>query len=85
MIMWRWILRLRSNYARAAGLPHIDISRIEESIGILKSSGIPYEFRTTVVKGIHTVAEFEKSVNGLRDALRIIFRITKRMKTACTG
>ena len=31
----------RDNYARAAGLPHIDISRIEESIGILKSSGIP--------------------------------------------
>lgn len=58
--MWRWILRLRSNYARAAGLPHMDISRIEESIGILKSSGIPYEFRTTVVKGIHTVGEFKE-------------------------
>ena len=42
----------RDNYARAAGLPHMDISRIEESI--------PYEFRTTVVKGIHTVVEFEK-------------------------
>ena len=50
----------RDNYARAAGLPHMDISRIEESIGILKSSGIPYEFRTTVVKGIHTVGEFEE-------------------------
>ena len=55
----------RDNYARAAGLPHIDISRIEESIGILKSSGIPYEFRTTVVKGIHTVAEFEKIGKGI--------------------
>jgi pyruvate formate lyase activating enzyme len=50
----------KDNYARAAGLPYIDISRIEESIGILKSSGIPYEFRTTVVKGIHTVGEFEE-------------------------
>ena len=49
----------KDNYARAAGLPHIDISHIEESIGILKSSGIPYEFRTTVVKGIHRVEEFE--------------------------
>ena len=49
----------RDHYARAAGLPHMDISRIEESIGILKSSGIPYEFRTTVVKGIHRVEEFE--------------------------
>ena len=49
----------RQNYASAAGLKTMDISRIEESIGILKSSGIPYEFRTTVVKGIHTVEEFE--------------------------
>ena len=50
----------RDNYARAAGLPHIDISRIEESIGILKSSGIPYEFRTTVVKEFIPWREFEK-------------------------
>ena len=49
----------RQNYASAAGLKTMDISRIEESIGILKSIGIPYEFRTTVVKGIHTVEEFE--------------------------
>lgn len=50
----------RENYARAAGLPNMDLSRIEESIGILKSSGIPYEFRTTVVKGVHTIEEFEE-------------------------
>ena len=50
----------RENYARAAGLKNMDLSRIEESIGILKSSGIPYEFRTTVVKGVHTVEEFEE-------------------------
>ncbi len=49
----------RENYASAAGLKQIDLSRVEESIGILKSSGIPYEFRTTAVKGIHTVEEFE--------------------------
>lgn len=49
----------RENYATAAGLRHMDLSRIEESIAILKSSDIPYEFRTTVVKGIHTVEEFE--------------------------
>ena len=50
----------RENYAKAVGLKTMDLSRIEESIGILKSSGIPYEFRTTVVKGIHTVEEFEE-------------------------
>ena len=26
----------------------------------MKNCGIPYEFRTTVVKGIHTVEEFEE-------------------------
>ena len=50
----------RDNYATATGLAHMDLSRIEESVGILKSSGIPYEFRTTVVKGIHRVEEFEE-------------------------
>ena len=50
----------RENYAKTVGLRNMDISRIEESIGILKSSEIPYEFRTTVVKGIHTVEEFEE-------------------------
>lgn len=49
----------RKNYARAAGVSNLDLARIEESVGILKSCEIPYEFRTTVVKGIHTVEEFE--------------------------
>ena len=47
------------NYARAAGCPDLDLSRIRESIGILKSGRVSYEFRTTVVKGIHTVEEFD--------------------------
>lgn len=49
-----------SNYGRAAGCEKLDFSRVEESIGILKKSGIPYEFRTTVVKGIHSLEEFEE-------------------------
>ncbi len=46
------------HYAEAAGCPGLDFSRIEESIHILKNCGIPYEFRTTVVQGLHTVEEF---------------------------
>lgn len=49
----------KENYARAAGVLNMDLSRIEESVAILKSSKIPYEFRTTVVKGIHSIEEFE--------------------------
>lgn len=49
----------KSNYARAAGLEMPEISLLEESVAIIQSSGIDYEFRTTVVRGIHRVEEFE--------------------------
>lgn len=52
------------NYGRAVGASTtattFDTSPIEESIGLLKKSSIPYEFRTTVVKGIHREEEFEE-------------------------
>ncbi|MCM1058097.1 MAG: anaerobic ribonucleoside-triphosphate reductase activating protein [Firmicutes bacterium] len=47
------------NYKKAAGCPELDFTRIAESISILKGCKIPYEFRTTVVQGIHTVSEFD--------------------------
>lgn len=50
----------KENYAVAAGVEDLDISRIEESVGILKGDKVPYEFRTTVVKGIHSIEEFEE-------------------------
>ncbi|MBR0303179.1 MAG: anaerobic ribonucleoside-triphosphate reductase activating protein, partial [Clostridia bacterium] len=46
------------NYAKAAGIRRLDVSLIERSIDIIKSSGVGYEFRTTAVKGIHTPGDF---------------------------
>jgi pyruvate formate lyase activating enzyme len=46
------------NYARAVGLPDIDLSKIQESINFLMENHTDYEFRTTAVKGIHTVDDF---------------------------
>lgn len=43
-------------YATACGV-EVDEAKIEKSIEILKSSGIEHEFRTTVVKGIHTAED----------------------------
>jgi pyruvate formate lyase activating enzyme len=40
-------------YNKAAGVK-VNLKDIKKSIEILKSSGIDYEFRTTVVPGIHT-------------------------------
>jgi len=50
----------RERYAAAAGAPSIHMERIEESVEFLKSGAVPYEFRTTVVKELHTAADFEK-------------------------
>jgi pyruvate formate lyase activating enzyme len=43
-----------ADYAKTVGMDSIDISAVERSKEILLSRSIDYEFRTTVVKGIHT-------------------------------
>lgn len=48
----------RENYANACGLPEVELSLIERSVELLETSKVPGEFRTTVVKGIHTPEEF---------------------------
>ena len=48
------------HYAEAAGVPGLDIGLINESIAFLKEGTVPYEFRTTVAKGLHTREDFEQ-------------------------
>ena len=50
----------RSGYGRAAGKPNLELDRIEESVSFLLSGAVPYEFRTTVVKGLHTDEDFRE-------------------------
>jgi pyruvate formate lyase activating enzyme len=40
-------------YAETVGIPGFDVSKIQRSIEIIRSSGIEYEFRTTVVAPLH--------------------------------
>ena len=49
----------RDNYGKACGLENIDMSKIEESVNFLLKADLPYEFRTTVVNGIHTDDDFK--------------------------
>ena len=70
------------NYAKVAGCPGMDLERIRESIALLKGSSIPYEFRTTVVKGLHTFKEFEeigKLLEGSRAYYLRAFRESERV------
>lgn len=50
----------RSNYMTVAGVDGMRMERIDESIRFLLSGDVPYEFRTTVVKGLHTEADFRE-------------------------
>lgn len=47
------------SYSKVAGVD-VDISKIKESISLLKSSGVGYEFRTTLVPGFHDEKEIRE-------------------------
>jgi len=46
-------------YPKAVGVEGIDISPVKESVRLIMNSGVEYEFRTTAVKGIHTLEDFK--------------------------
>ena len=48
----------KESYARVAGSKNLDLKPICESVDFLMSGKIPYEFRTTVVRELHTREDF---------------------------
>lgn len=50
---------------------NIDLKNIEESFEFLKTNIIPYEFRTTVIKNIHTAEIFAEMGEMLRGAKKL--------------
>lgn len=50
----------RERYPEVAGIPSIHIEKVEESVKFLLNGSTPYEFRTTVVKELHSSGDFEK-------------------------
>lgn len=58
-----------AKYALTAGCQKVDLDKIKQSIAILKTSGIRYEFRTTLVKEFHDfsdIPEIGKLVEGAK-------------------
>ena len=53
----------KEKYALTVGLPHLDLRPIEESVAFLLSGKVDFEFRTTVVKELHT----EKDIAAIAD------------------
>lgn len=48
----------RSNYPLVSGCPNVPMEKLQESIDFLMNGSLEYEFRTTVVKGLHTPEDF---------------------------
>ncbi|MFA6382840.1 MAG: anaerobic ribonucleoside-triphosphate reductase activating protein [Parcubacteria group bacterium] len=46
----------------------VDTDRIKLSVDLIKNSRLPYEFRTTVVPGIHTEKDFEEITKWIKGA-----------------
>ena len=60
----------RERYPVVSGNPSLEIDKIEESASFLMGGAIPYEFRTTVVKELHTVDDFDKIGRWLQGCSR---------------
>ena len=50
----------KERYSDVAGIPSLHMEGILESVEYLKNGKIPFEFRTTVVKELHSAEDFER-------------------------
>ena len=58
------------DYARSSGCKDLDVSKICESVDFLISGSVDYEFRTTVVKGLHDLDVLVGAAKSIKGAKR---------------
>ena len=61
-------------YPLTTGIDNIDIAKIKESINFIMNCNIDYEFRTTVVKELHTSTDIEAIGLLIKDAKKYTCR-----------
>ncbi len=61
-------------YLKTIGLEHFDLEKIRRSVAFLKKGTVPYEFRTTVVKELHTEREMKAIADWLFGARRYVLQ-----------
>ena len=62
------IKNCREKYPQTVGVPSYDLKNLDRSMEILKNGGIDYEYRTTVVKQLHTVEDVIKIGEWIKGA-----------------
>ena len=60
----------RARYAETVGVPGFDLAPVEESVRLLRQSGVDYEFRTTLVRELHTAEDLDDIAAWLEGAPR---------------
>ncbi|TAK95058.1 anaerobic ribonucleoside-triphosphate reductase activating protein [Patescibacteria group bacterium] len=66
-------------YSQTAGTK-VDLARVRLSVELIRRSGVDYEFRTTVVPGLHTAKDFEKIAAWLKGAKRYYLQAYREMR-----
>ncbi|MBE5960404.1 MAG: anaerobic ribonucleoside-triphosphate reductase activating protein [Lachnospiraceae bacterium] len=64
-------------YEKTAGLSGLDLSKITDSVALIRTSDIPYEFRTTVVRELHTKDSFLQIGDWLHGSSRYYLQAFK--------
>ncbi len=59
------------HYDESAGV-ETDVAKIKETVSLIRGSGVPYEFRTTVVPGLHDLEKIEALGKWLEGSDRYI-------------
>lgn len=52
----------------------VDVKKIQESIELIKNSGIDYEFRSTVLPALHSIQDFEKIGELLKGSKKFVMQ-----------
>lgn len=58
----------QAKYALTCGIENLDIAKINESVEFLMSGVVDYEFRTTIVKELHTEDDIQDIVSWIKGA-----------------
>ena len=64
----------KEKYGMTVGIENFDISPVTESVNILKMGKVPFEFRTTVVRGLHDKESMEDIGRWIGDVPRFFLQ-----------
>jgi len=68
-------------YRMLAGRDDLDIARLEHSIALLRGSGLPYEFRTTIVPELLDEDDVEEIARWVAGAVHYVLQQFRPLKT----